>query len=170
MSEDVEGELHAFVAARYVHLRRTAYLLCGDWHRAEDLVQTALAKMVVAARRRRVDSLDAYSRQVLLRVFLDDSGRAWWRRERPWHEMRDVPAAATDDQALALTVLDALRRLPPRQRATIVLRYWAGLSVAETAEALGVHTGTVKSQSAKALDTLRAVLADELSPTNGGIP
>jgi RNA polymerase sigma-70 factor (sigma-E family) len=160
VSEGIEGELHAFVVARYVHLRRTAYLLCGDWHRAEDLVQTALAKVVVAARRRRVDSLDAYARQVLLRVFLDDSGRAWWRRERPWPEMRDLPAAG-GDQALALTVLDALRRLPPRQRATVVLRYWADLSVEETAQALGVHTGTVKSQSAKAMETLRCVLSDE---------
>lgn len=168
MSEDIEGELHAFVAARYVHLRRTAYLLCGEWHRAEDLVQTALAKVVVAARRRRVDSLDAYARQVLLRVFLDDSGRAWWRRERPWQEMRDLPAAG-GDEALALTVLEALRRLPPRQRATVVLRFWADLSVEETAEALGVHTGTVKSQCAKALETLRGMLADELSPMNGGI-
>jgi RNA polymerase sigma-70 factor (sigma-E family) len=168
VSEDIEGDLHAFVAARYAHLRRTAYLLCGDWHRAEDLVQTALARVVVAARRRQVDRLDAYARQVLLRVFLDDSGRAWWRRERPWPEMRDLPAAG-GDPALALTVLDALRRLPARQRATVVLRYWADLSVEETAEALGVHTGTVKSQCAKAMETLRGVLADELSPMNGGI-
>jgi RNA polymerase sigma-70 factor (sigma-E family) len=157
VKSDAEGELHAFVAARYAHLRRTAYLLCGDWHRAEDLVQTALARVVVAARRRRVDSLDAYARQVLLRVYFDDNRRAARRRERSWPDPVGAPSIV-DDRTEALTVLAALRSLPPRQRATVVLRYWEDRSVDETAEALGVSPGTVKSQCAKALATLRETL------------
>ena len=61
MASDVEAELHSYVEARYLHLRRTAYLLCGDWHRAEDIVQTALAKVVVAVRRRGVGNLVVYT-------------------------------------------------------------------------------------------------------------
>src|SRR5256714_15533126 len=82
----VEEELGQFVQGRYLALRRTAYLLCGDWHRAEDLVQGTLVKVVVAARRRRVDSLDAYSRQVLLRLFLEENKRLWRRRGESWGE------------------------------------------------------------------------------------
>ena len=157
--KQVEDELHEFVVARYVHLRRTAYLLCGDWHRAEDLVQTALAKVVVAARRRKVDSLDAYTRRTLLRVYLDDSSRARWRRERSWPEMNDT-AAPVADHDVALTVVAALRSLPPRQRAAMVLQYWEDRDVAETAALLGVVPGTVKSQCAKAVAALRIALAD----------
>ncbi|MEU4219362.1 SigE family RNA polymerase sigma factor [Actinoplanes sp. NPDC026623] len=165
MAADIDIELHAFVEARYLHLRRTAYLLCGDWHRAEDLVQTALARVVVAARRRAIDNLDAYARTVLTRVYLDYRRRHPWRRERPLAEPPEQPA--TDgDRALSLTVLAALRALPPRQRAAVVLRYWEDRSTEETAEALGVAAGTVKSQCAKALATLRgslAVIRPELS-------
>ncbi len=161
MAGETDADLHAFVQARYVHLRRTAYLLCGDWHRAEDLVQASLAKVVVAARRRRVDSLDAYSRRVLLRVFLDDRDLARHRREQPTADPGQSSTPATDHDC-ALTVLAALRSLPPRQRAVVVLRYWEDRSVEETAEALGIHQGTVKSQSAKALASLREVLADLL--------
>ncbi|GAA1954962.1 SigE family RNA polymerase sigma factor [Catenulispora subtropica] len=160
----VEDELEQFVSGRYLALRRTAYLLCGDWHRAEDLVQGTLVKVVVAARRRRVDSLDAYTRQVLLRLFLEENKRLWRRRERSWAE----PVAAADvadlsvgqDRETRLTVLSALRGLPPRQRAAVVLRYWEDRSVEETAALLGVTAGTVKSQTAKALAALRVVLGD----------
>jgi RNA polymerase sigma-70 factor (sigma-E family) len=153
----LEADLHAFVQARYAHLRRTAYLLCGDWHRAEDLVQTALTRTVVAARRRRVDSLDAYCRMVLLRVFLDDRARLFKRRERTGAELPDVPSPAAD-RDITVTLLGALRALPPRQRAAVVLRYWEDRSVEDTAAVLGVTTGTVKSQCAKALESLRVHL------------
>ncbi|AGZ41629.1 SigE family RNA polymerase sigma factor [Actinoplanes friuliensis] len=170
MVTDIETELQSFVEARYLHLRRTAYLLCGDWHRAEDLVQTALAKVVVAARRRTIDSLDAYARTVLTRVYLDHRRRHPWQRERPLAELHEQPVA-DGDRALSLTVLAALRALPPRQRAAVVLRYWEDRSTEETAEALGVSTGTVKSQCAKAMATLRGSLAGvrpELSLNGGG--
>ncbi|SCL15211.1 RNA polymerase sigma-70 factor, sigma-E family [Micromonospora rhizosphaerae] len=170
MGADIETELQSFVEARYLHLRRTAYLLCGDWHRAEDLVQTALARVVVAARRGTIDSLDAYARTVLARVYLDDRRRLPWWRERSLAEAAEQPEA-TSDHALSLTVLGALRALPPRQRAAVVLRYWEDRSTEETAEVLGVTTGTVKSQCAKALATLRGSLAGirpQLSLNGGG--
>jgi RNA polymerase sigma-70 factor (sigma-E family) len=163
----VEGELEQFVQGRYLALRRTAYLLCGDWHRAEDLVQGTLVKVVVAARRRRVDSLDAYARQVLLRLFLDENKRLWRRREKSWAEPGDAVGAESLDRAtgqdrdLRLTVLAALRGLPPRQRAAVVLRYWEDHSVEETAQLLGVAVGTVKSQCSKALAALRVALQDD---------
>jgi RNA polymerase sigma-70 factor (sigma-E family) len=160
MRSEVEEDLRAFVGARYPHLRRTAYLLCGDWHRSDDLVQTALARVVVAARRRTVENLEAYARTTLLRTFLDDNRRVWRSRESPAPELRDCTVPARDP-TLALTVLAALRSLPPRQRAVVVLRYWEDRSVEETAEALNINTGTVKSQCAKALNTLRLALADQ---------
>jgi len=155
---DVEAELHSYVEARYLQLRRTAYLLCGDWHRAEDIVQTTLARVVVAARRRGVENLDAYTRTVLARVFLDERRRLPWRREGPLPDAAALPQPA-GDQALSLTLLAALRTLPPRQRAVVVLRYWEDRSTAETAEVLGISPGTVKSQCAKAMTTLRGSLA-----------
>ena len=157
----VEEELEQFVQGRYLALRRTAYLLCGDWHRAEDLVQSTLIKVVVAARRRHVESLDAYSRQVLLRLFLDENRRLWRRREKSWAEPVEVVDGSGADSDLKLTVLSALRGLPPRQRATVVLRYWEDRSVEETADLLGVSSGTVKSQTARALAALRTVLHDD---------
>ncbi|MEY9856654.1 RNA polymerase sigma-70 factor (sigma-E family) [Catenulispora sp. GAS73] len=157
----VEEELEHFVQGRYLALRRTAYLLCGDWHRAEDLVQGTLVKVVVAARRRHVESLDAYSRQVLLRTFLEENRRLWRRREKSWAEPLEVVDGAGGDSDLKLTVLSALRGLAPRQRAAVVLRYWEDRSVEETAALLGVSPGTVKSQSARALAALRVALQDD---------
>ncbi|MGI5212426.1 SigE family RNA polymerase sigma factor [Plantactinospora sp. CA-290183] len=159
MGTDTESDLQSFVEGRYLHLRRTAYLLCGDWHRAEDLVQTALARVVVAARRRAIENLDAYARIVLTRVYLDDRRRLPRWRERFLGSPEERPAPP-DDQALTLTIIEALRALPPRQRAAVVLRYWEDRSTEETAEVLGVTTGTVKSQCAKALAALRGPLAE----------
>ncbi|MBS2540155.1 SigE family RNA polymerase sigma factor [Catenulispora sp. NF23] len=157
----VEDELEQFVQGRYLALRRTAYLLCGDWHRAEDLVQGTLVKVVVVARRHRVDSLDAYSRQVLLRLFLDENRRLWRRRERLWAEPLEVVDGTAGDSDVKLTVLSALRGLPPRQRAAVVLRYWEDRSVEETAALLDISPGTVKSQCSRALAALRTVLQDD---------
>ena len=159
-SSAIEAELSQFVEGRYLALRRTAYLLCGDWHRAEDLVQGTLIKVVIAARRRHIDSLDAYARQVLLRLFLEENRRLWRWREKSWAEPVEV-AGHSADHDTRLAVLAALRGLPPRQRAAVVLRYWEDRSVEETAGLLGVAAGTVKSQCAKALAALRVVLQDD---------
>jgi RNA polymerase sigma-70 factor (sigma-E family) len=160
MSEADEAAFRAFAHSSRSGLRRTAYLMCGDWHQADDLVQTALTKLYVAWRRvRNHEAPDAYVRQILTRCFLDD-------RRRPWR--RESPVDAIDDRALpdgrseesVLDLRSALAELPARQRATVVLRFWADASVTETALALGCSEGTVKSQTARAITTLRSLLAD----------
>ncbi|KAA2260135.1 SigE family RNA polymerase sigma factor [Solihabitans fulvus] len=157
--QDRDAEFVEYVDARALVMRRTAYLLCGDWHRAEDLVQTALTKIYVAWPRLRKDgSVDAYSRKVLVRTAIDESRRAFRRRETVVDTLPEVPAAPgnVDD---TVDVRRALVQLPAGQRATVVLRYWEDLTVAETARLLGCTEGTVKSQASKGLATLRRLLA-----------
>jgi RNA polymerase sigma-70 factor (sigma-E family) len=155
-------EFEELFAARATALRRTAYLLCGDWHRAEDLTQTAFAKVYAAwSRLRDKGAVDAYLRQTLMRVYLDEYRRSW-RRERPTAEVPDViaiPGDPIDDRLLLLT---ALATVPPRQRACLVLRYFEDYSIEQTADALGCSAGTVKSNTARGLDALRASLGDVL--------
>jgi RNA polymerase sigma-70 factor (sigma-E family) len=157
---DWEREFAEYVAARSRLLCTTAYLLCGDWHRAEDHTQTALTKLYLAWRRiDRRDPVDAYARKVLVRTVLDERRRPW-RREHAAARLPEVPGPPdpADDR---IDLLAALARLPARQRAAVVLRYWADLDVAATAAALGVTEGTVKSSSARGLATLREVLERE---------
>jgi RNA polymerase sigma-70 factor (sigma-E family) len=160
-----DAEFSDFVASRRAQLRRTAYLLCGDAHRAEDLVQTVLMKLYVAwPRVRRADggvgvNVDAYARRMLVNAHIDESRRPW-RREWSDDSRFDVIEAAetttTEDRDLLMT---ALAGLPPRQRAAVVLRHYWGLSVEETARDLGCSTGTVKSQTSHALRRLEDALA-----------
>jgi len=155
-----EAEFAAFVAARRPHLRRVAYALCGDWHQAEDLVQTALAKLYVAwPRIHTAGAEEAYARQVIVRAGIDESRRPW-RRERSGLERvehdRAAPAASSVEDRDEL--VDALQGLPPMQRRTVVLRHWLDLSVEETARELGVSTGTVKSHTSRGLAALHAAL------------
>jgi RNA polymerase sigma-70 factor (sigma-E family) len=157
VSRDWEREFVDYVGARSRLLRNTAYLLCGDWHRAEDLAQTALAKLYVAWRRiGHQESVDGYARRVLVRAFLDERRRPW-RREYVAADVPDRPVRAdlVDDR---MDLLAALAQLPRTQRAAVVLRYWSDLSITETAAALGVSEGTVKSASSRGLVALREVL------------
>jgi RNA polymerase sigma-70 factor (sigma-E family) len=154
---DVAG-YREYVAGRMDQLRRTAYLLCGDWHTADDLVSTTLVKLLRHWQRvSTVDSLDAYVRRVLLRAWLDERRRPW-RREHVQARVPERAAPAAYDVADRMAVLDLLAELPARRRAVLVLRYFCDLSVEETAEALGCTAGTVKSQTARALDALRTRL------------
>ncbi len=149
----------AYFAARSGSMRATAYLLCGDWHRAEDLVQTAFSKLYLVWNRvSRHEALDAYVRQILVRTFLDERRRGWWRRERVTETQTDR-SVAPDSPESRLDLLSALAQVPPRQRAVLILRYWEDLSVDETAAALDCSAGTVKSQAARGLHALREVLA-----------
>ncbi|MCF2526480.1 SigE family RNA polymerase sigma factor [Yinghuangia soli] len=149
--------VRAFIEARRRALLRSAYLLCGNLHEAEDLVQTTLVKVVMAGRRlERLDNVEAYTRKALMSVFIG-SRRRRWHREKPHATVPDRPAPGTDPE-LALAVRAALSAVPPRQRAVLVLRHWEDLSVEETAHVLGVSEGTVKSQNAKGLATMRAAL------------
>jgi RNA polymerase sigma-70 factor (sigma-E family) len=155
---DRDREFGEFVDARALVMRRTAYLLCGDWHRAEDIVQTALIKLYVAWSRVRKDSVDAYARKVLVRTAIDEGRRGFFQRER---SVDVVPELAVTDDSADFDLRLALDALPPGQRAVVVLRYWEDLSVTETARILGRTEGTVKSQAAKGLAALRDLLEDE---------
>ena len=158
---DRDAEFGEYLDSRAAVLRRTAYLLCGDWHRAEDFVQTALAKLYVAWPRLRKDvNIDAYARKVLTRTVIDESRRAFRRRESSVEHLPEVPTHGPA-VAEAIDVRRALAELPPGQRAVVVLRYWEDLSVEETAKVLGRSVGTVKSQSAKGLASLRRALRDD---------
>lgn len=157
--QDWEHEFAQYVAGRSLVLRRTAFLLCGDWHRAEDLTQTALTKLYVAWRRiSRRESVDAYARRTLVNTYLDETRRPWRREQAGGYlpDRADRPEQ-TDDR---LMLMSALAGLAPTQRAVVVLRFWEDLSVAETAAALGIREGTVKSASARGLAALREVLQD----------
>jgi RNA polymerase sigma-70 factor (sigma-E family) len=156
-----ETDFGDYYVSRASAMRSTAFLLCGDWHLAEDLVQTAFTKLYLAWNRiGRHGSLDPYMRQVVLRAFLDHRRRPW-RRERPTEPAATPdtpgPGDATEDRVV---LLRALSVLPARQRATLVLRFWEDQSVEECAQLLGVSTGTVKSQTARGLDKLREALGD----------
>lgn len=143
-----------FVAARGDALWRSAWLLTGDAHLAEDLVQTALAKSWPRWARVNADgSFEAYVRRVLFTTYA-----GWWRRrwngERPTHSL---PETTVDDGDADLRhdVVTALATLPRGQRAVVVLRFFEDLTERQTAEVLGINVGTVKSQTSRALATLR---------------
>ena len=166
MTPDEEQEFGDYVVARSRRLCEFAYLLCGDWHAAEDAVQTALAKLFVAWRRlRERESMDAYVRRIVVRVIIDQRRLLRSQRESSWAEPPDATPIgdAAESMPDRLAVLAALAKVPPRQRAVLVLRFFEDQSVEETAEALRCSTGTVKSQTARGLRTLRALLATELT-------
>ena len=155
---DRDAAFSEFVRARRTHLRRIAYAVCGDWHRADDLVQTALVKLYVAWPRVRRDGREeAYARTIIVRAHIDETRRPW-RREQPSADPPDAAARESlpveDRDALFV----ALQALPVMQRKVVVLRHWLGLSVAEAAAELGIAEGTVKSHSSRALAALQAVL------------
>ena len=121
-----DDEFAAYFAARSDAMRRTAYLLCGDWHRAEDTVQTAFTKLYVAwGRIRDRGAVEPYVRRMVVTTLIDEGRLARFRREAVSGRVPESPAG-TDLAAAAgdrLTVLAALARIPPRQRAVLVLRY-----------------------------------------------
>lgn len=164
MDEAAEREFEEYFRARRDAVRRTAFLLCGDWHRADDHAQAAFVALHRHWRRiRDRAALDAWVRRTLVRAVVDESRRPW-RRERSVAEPADVAVVASGSDAVATrhVLVDALRSVPPRQRAVLVLRFLEGLDVAGTAVALGCTEGTVKSQTSHGLTALRGVLGDAL--------
>ncbi|AQZ70304.1 RNA polymerase subunit sigma-24 [[Actinomadura] parvosata subsp. kistnae] len=156
----MDEEYTAYVRGRLSWLRKIAYSLCQDWHRADDLVQTAITRLYVKWRKARAaDDLDAYVRVMLVRVFLAEQRRGWFSRVRLTPAMAHEPFEG-GDRDTAMDLRRALAAVPPRQRATLVLRFHCDLSVEQTAHALGCSTGTVKSQTARGLATLRAMLGE----------
>lgn len=152
-----DAEFTDYVAARRKALLVTAYFCCGSWNHAEDVLQTALAKLYVAwPRVRRSRSEEAYVRRIIVNATIDESRRPW-RRERSVDVVPDQ-GYEPPDRVVRSDLVAALATLPTRQRQVIVLRHWLGLSVEETADDLGISTGTVKSQTAHGLAALRARL------------
>jgi RNA polymerase sigma-70 factor (sigma-E family) len=155
MATNVEG-FRVYVTARLPALRRMAFLMCGDWHRADDVLSTALVRILQHwPRVSAAEDIDAYVRRVLMRTMLNERRRPWRREQSVSSLPEHASPAAPDLVADRLVLADLLAGLPPRRRAVLVLRYCCDLSVEETAQALNCSTGTVKSQSAKGLATLR---------------
>jgi RNA polymerase sigma-70 factor (sigma-E family) len=160
--QEIDESFRVFVSARSAALLRTAYLLTGDWAHAEDLLQIALTKTYLAWRRLgQIDSVEPYARRVLV-----TTATSWWRRR--WHAERptgDLPDSGAGDGADERAERDLIWRivgtLPRRQRAVLVLRYYEDLTEVETARLLDISVGTVKSQAARALATLRRRLAEQ---------
>ncbi|MFG2052058.1 SigE family RNA polymerase sigma factor [Micromonospora sp. NPDC048935] len=155
----------AFVESHQHRLLRAAYLICGNRHQAEDLLQEALLKLALRWASVRDGDPAAYVRAILYRDAV-----SWWRRRRREWLSATPPDRATHDRdgALRLTLHDALGLLPPRQRAVLVLRYYEDLTEVATAEVLGVTVGTVKSQCHAALRRLREAAPDLAQNTRAG--
>ncbi|HVV31255.1 MAG TPA: SigE family RNA polymerase sigma factor [Mycobacteriales bacterium] len=161
MDTKAQEQFREFVAGRSPALLRTAYLLTGSHPDAEDLLQTALAKTYLRYDRiRDKGALESYVRRAMV-----TTQTSFWRRRARGREFAtdqvpDRPPPGGEDAAETTAIRDAmwrsLGRLGARQRAVLVLRYYEDLSEAETADILGVAPGTVKSQAARALATLRA--------------
>lgn len=153
----------AFVEARQGVLRRIAYAVCRDDARAEDVLQEAMVKLYVAwPRVGGTGREEAYARRIIVNADLD-------QRRRPWHRRRSsVPVELLDSPVRSgagaedrLELVAELRRLPAMQRRTVVLRYWLGFSVEETARELGIGEGTVKSHASRGLATLRTRMGED---------
>jgi RNA polymerase sigma-70 factor (sigma-E family) len=167
-AQERDEQFAAYMAARQPSLLRTAYLLTGDRHAAEDLVQTAFAKLYLSWDRvQRRELVDGYVRRILVNEHSSLWRRAWKRREVSTGEVPDLrhhvdrPDDGGSDALWAF-----VQTLPRKQRAVIVLRFYEDLSEAETAEVLGISVGTVKSQASRALAAMRSRVHQhpELSP------
>ncbi len=156
-----EEEYVEYVSARLPTLRRLGYLLCGSEDRADDLVQQTITALYVHWKRASAaQHMDAYVRQMLVRAFLDE-------KRRPWSRVRltDAPPESVAPEGPSvedrMVLRAALRRVPRRQRAVLVLRFLSDLSVPEVATLLGCSEGTVKSQTSHGLAALRRLLGEK---------
>lgn len=164
MDQREEQEFAEYFTARREAMRRMAYLICGDWHRADDLVQTAFVSLYQHWRKvRDKTALDSYVRRALTRAAIDESRRPW-RRERFVDAVPDAPVGSREigeSVANREVLLAALREVPPRQRTVLVLRFLEGLDIGSVAEIMKCSEGTVKSQSARGLQALRDALGGD---------
>ncbi|MFC7492867.1 MULTISPECIES: SigE family RNA polymerase sigma factor [unclassified Nocardioides] len=161
---DRDADFTAYLQARQARLLRTAYLLTGDQHQAEDLLQTAFAKLYLAWDRvHDRESVDAYVRRIIVNENNSLWRRAWRRREVPTGEVPDRTESHDEyDEGRSAAVWQVVQTLPRKARAVVVLRYYEQLTEAETAEVLGISVGTVKSQCSRALAALRERTPAEL--------
>jgi RNA polymerase sigma-70 factor (sigma-E family) len=160
-----DAEFTAYLHARQPSLLRTAYLLTGDRHTAEDVLQTSLAKLYLAWDKvRDRDSVDAYVRRIMVNENNSLWRRPWKRREHTSDVMPDASYVDTYDDGRGAALWDVVQGLPPKARAVVVLRYYEQLSEAETADVLGISIGTVKSQCSRAIAAMRERVPAELHP------
>jgi RNA polymerase sigma-70 factor (sigma-E family) len=158
-----EEEYVEYVRGRIPALRRVAYALCGDEHRADDVVQQAITKLYVHWQRARTaNNLHRYTHTLLVRVFLDER-RLSWARVRLFGSPPEPPPLEPEGVEDRHVLRAALVRLPRRQRAVLVLRFLCDLPVDDVAEILGCSAGTVKSQTAHGLASLRRLMADPVA-------
>jgi RNA polymerase sigma-70 factor (sigma-E family) len=158
MRDGSDDEYVEYVTARVPALRRLAYVLTGDGHRADDLVQQTITTLYVKWQRARAaDNLDAYVRTMLIRGFIDEKRLAWSKVRLRWETPEPAPVTdgGTEDREV---IRAALRRLPRRQRAVLVLRFFYDLPVDEVARILDCSPGTVKSHTSRGLNALRGQL------------
>lgn len=145
-----------YVTARLPALRRIAYLLCGDSHRADDIVQNAITRLYVHWRKARAaDNLDAYVRTIVVRTFLNEQRTGWFSRTRVVDAPPEEAAPPGPDVETSQVLHAALGRVPPKQRAVLVLRFLLDQPVTVVADMLGCSIGTVKSQTSHGLAALR---------------
>jgi RNA polymerase sigma-70 factor (sigma-E family) len=168
-TSDRDADFAAYLSARQASLLRTAYLLTGNRHDAEDLVQTAFAKLYLSWDKvRDQGAIDGYVRRILVNEHNSLWRRAWKRREHPAEDSVlhaiDRPHHDSTDDGVGTALWDLVQTLPRKARAVVVLRYYEELSEAETAAALGISVGTVKSQTSRALSALRTRTPETLSP------
>lgn len=156
-----DDDFRDWAAANRARLRQAAFLLCGDWFLADDLVQDSLIRMYDAwPRVRGAADLTRYSRRVVVNRYLDHRRRPA-RREQPTDRLPEHPDVPDEPGGYRDRLVVALRAVPPRQRAVLVLRFFEDMSVEQTAEILATSSGTVKSQTSRGLATLRHALAEQ---------
>jgi RNA polymerase sigma-70 factor (sigma-E family) len=166
---DRDREFTEFVVIERAALVRVATLLVsGDGAKAEDVVQTALTRLYLAWPRVRKHTAGAYARRCVVNAAIDDRRSLFSRRERVSAQVPEFAVADARPDATGIAAL--LAALPAGMRTAVVLRYVEGLSIAETADAMGCSEGTVKSQSARGLDRLRAAMPQEAQPAARRIP
>ena len=168
VASDRDTEFAEYMAARQPSLLRTAYLLTGDRHAAEDLVQTALAKLYLSWDKvRERELIDGYVRRILVNENNSLWRRGWKRLEVTTEVVPDSSVTVEHDVGDKSALWEFVQSLPPKQRAVIVLRYYEELTEAETAAVLGVSVGTVKSQASRALSSMRSRVVDSRQLSRG---
>ena len=161
MASSRDAEFADFVATRMASLRRLAIVLCQNWDRADDLVQTSITKLYVHwPKAKAADNMDAYVRAILVHEFANERRSSWVRRVTLSSQLPNREAAIPDAE-MSLDLQAAIASLPPRQRAALVLRFYCDLPVEQAAQVLNCAPGTIKSQTAKALAAIRARLGPE---------
>ncbi len=165
---DRDAEFTEYLSARQPSLLRTAYLLTGDRHQAEDILQTSLAKLYLAWHKvNDRSSVDAYVRRIMVNENNSLWRRGWKKREYAAEQLPDGdPHHDSYDEGLGAALWEVVQTLPPKARAVVVLRYYEQLSETETADVLGISVGTVKSQCSRALASLRERVPAELHPSH----